>query len=53
MQPELLKDNQIEARIFYKNCPLCESRNFSKSITGDCSQHTLYNPKIPSSIIIR
>ena len=39
--------NQIEARILYENCPLCESKNFSKSVMGDCSNHELYNPKIP------
>ena len=50
MQAESLIENQIEARIFYENCPLCESKNLIKSVTGDCSQHNLYNPKIPSKM---
>ena len=34
MQAVSLVDNQIEARIFYENCPLCESKNLIKSVTG-------------------
>ena len=41
-------NEEIKARILYKNCPLCESNNISESVIGDCSKHTLYNPKIPS-----
>ena len=37
-----------EVRILYKNCPLCESNNISKSVIGDCSEQFLYNPIIPS-----
>ena len=50
MHAEDLLENQIEARILYKNCPLCESNNISKSVTGDCSEHDMYNPKIPSKM---
>ena len=39
---------KVEARILYENCPLCASTNINKSVIGDCSKHTLYNPKIPS-----
>ena len=48
MQAENIMENQIDARILYKNCPLCESNHISKSVIGDCSKHELYNPKIPS-----
>ena len=48
MQAENLEASQIEARILYKNCPLCESNNIIKSLTGDCSKHVLYNPVIPA-----
>lgn len=44
------KETQLEARILYDNCPLCESNNISKSIIGDCSKHQMYNPKIPSEM---
>ena len=43
-------NEEIKARILYKNCPLCESSNISESVIGDCSKHTLYNPKIPSKM---
>ena len=36
-----------EIRILYKNCPLCESNNISKSVVGDCSEQSLYNRIIP------
>ena len=45
MQVQNLVEEQIEARILYETCPLCESKNFSKSVIGDCSKHSLYNPK--------
>ncbi len=47
MQAENLEVNQIEARILYKNCPLCESNNIINSVIGDCSKQRLYNPIIP------
>ena len=50
MQIENQIDNQIEARILYKNCPLCESNNISKSIVGDCSKQFLYNSIIPPTM---
>ena len=37
----------MEARINYKHCPLCESRDFRASETADCSKHPLYDPVIP------
>ena len=43
--------NQLENqdwRIIYKNCPLCESINIKKSVIGDCSKQSLYNPIIPA-----
>ena len=48
MQVQNLVEEHIEARILYENCTLCESKNISKSVIGDCSKHFLYNPKIPS-----
>ena len=36
-----------EIRILFKNCPLCQSTNISKSVVGDCSQQRLYNRIIP------
>ena len=47
MQTENLEVNQKEARILYKNCPLCESNNIINSEIGDCSEQRLYNPIIP------
>ena len=38
----------VEARILYENCPLCESNNIIKSVIGDCSKQRLYNPIIPT-----
>ena len=46
MQVENSLKNQIEARILYKNCPLCESNKIKKTIVGDCSKHKLYHHKI-------
>ena len=46
MQVENSFKNQIEARILFKNCPLCESNKIKKTIVGDCSKHKLYHPKI-------
>ena len=43
VQPKAME----EMRILYKNCPLCESSNFHKSVVGDCSEQQLYNPIIP------
>ena len=43
----------VEARILYENCPLCESNNIIKSVIGDCSKQRLYNPIIPSIRMIR
>ena len=48
MQIENLMKSHTEARILYKNCPLCESNKISKSVIGDCSKQELYNPIIPS-----
>lgn len=56
LESELVKAQNLEAplkarnnaRILYKNCPLCESSNISKSVVGDCSKQVLYNPMIPS-----
>lgn len=42
--------NQTEARILYKNCPLCESNNIINSVIGDCSKQRLYNPIIPPTM---
>lgn len=50
MQAEKLTENHIDARILYKNCPLCESDKISKSAIGDCSKQQLYNPKLPSKM---
>jgi len=50
MQAEKHTENQIDARILYKNCPLCESDKISKSAIGDCSKQQLYNPKLPSKM---
>ena len=47
MQVENVSEKQIDARILYESCPLCESKNFVKSTLGDCSQHELYHPKVP------
>ena len=47
MQTKNLEVNQKEARILYKNCPLCESNNIINSVIGDCSKQRLYNPIIP------
>ena len=46
MQVENSLKNQIEARILFKNCPLCESNKIKKTIVGDCSKHKLYHHKI-------
>ena len=35
MQVENSFKNQIEARILFKNCPLCESNKIKKTIVGD------------------
>lgn len=40
----------MKARILYRKCPLCGSKNISKSITGNCSEHPLYDPQIPPNI---
>ena len=34
MHAEDLLENKIEARILCKNCPIYESNNISKSVTG-------------------
>ena len=44
---ELQSQNYIKARIFYEYCPLCKSKNITKSIVGNCREHHLYNLKIP------
>ena len=31
----------------YDYCPLCKSKNITKSMVGNCREHHLYNPKIP------
>ena len=48
MQVEKIIENEIDARILYKNCPLCESDKISKSAIGDCSNQWLYNSKLPT-----
>ena len=40
----------IETRILYNKCPLCESEDLKKSVTGDCSKHTLYKKEIPPTM---
>ena len=40
----------IETRILYNKCPLCESDKLQKSVTGDCSKHTLYKKEIPPTM---
>ena len=47
MQVENVTEKQIDARILYEGCPLCESKNFIKSTVGDCSHHHLYHSNIP------
>ena len=47
MQVENVTEKKIDARILYESCPLCGSKNFVKSIVGDCSQHTLYHSIVP------
>ena len=42
---ELQSQNYIEARILYEYCPLCKSKNITKSIVGNCREHHLYNLK--------
>ena len=50
MQAEKLYENQIDARILYKNCPLCESDKIINSAIGNCSKQWLYNPKLPTKM---
>ena len=50
MQAEKLIENQIDARILYKNCPLCESDKIINSAIGNCSKQWLYNPKLPTKM---
>ena len=47
---ELQIQNYIESRILYEYCPLCKSKNITKSVIGNCSEHHLYNLKIPPTI---
>ena len=40
----------IETRILYNKCPLCDSDDLKKSITGDCSKHPLHIKEIPPTM---
>lgn len=37
-------------RILFESCPLCESKNITNVVVGDCSNHPLYNKAINPKI---
>lgn len=38
------------ARVKYKSCPLCKSKQIADFLKADCTSHVLYNPVLPKTM---